>query len=221
MAPGDHIDTTDRVRIALAEQARIGRSLHDGPVQDVTAALIRADIELDRSRSGASRQNLEQIVALLGSAIRDLRSAVDVLVPPDLGDGSLIANLALSARRLLADPEVSIDLTDSTETFQPAAVAETLYLVGREAIANIARHANASRVTISLDEPSGRTRLLIGDDGIGFDPTDPPEGTRRHFGLGLMRERVDQLGGELVIRRADGGGTTVEVVLPHQGDPEP
>jgi signal transduction histidine kinase len=89
-----------------------------------------------------------------------------------------------------------------------------LYRVTQESLNNIGKHAGASRVTVSLVAENGSVRLRINDDGVGFDPSMAgrllSEG---HFGLAGMRERVEMVGGRLVVDSAPGGGTTVAVEM--------
>jgi signal transduction histidine kinase len=92
----------------------------------------------------------------------------------------------------------------------------------RELLVNIVKHAEASRVTIELSEAGGEARVKVTDDGKGFDARSveaPPKG----WGLFFMRERFDQLGGELLIESTPGNGTTIEIAAPMSvpGDENP
>jgi signal transduction histidine kinase len=86
------------------------------------------------------------------------------------------------------------------------------YQVGREALRNAVRHARATSIRVSLaGEPDG-IRLVVEDDGRGFDPQLVDESC--HFGIALMRERVELAGGVMTIESTEGMGTTVAVRLP-------
>jgi signal transduction histidine kinase len=92
--------------------------------------------------------------------------------------------------------------------------------VTQESLTNIGKHARASRVTVSLAAENGGVRLRIHDDGVGFDPV----ATRGlvgegHFGLVGMRERVEMVGGQLLVDSVPGEGTTVDVRMTAQPAP--
>jgi len=94
----------------------------------------------------------------------------------------------------------------------PDAVALCLYRVAQEALRNVATHAHAQNVTMSLDRQDGHLTMRVTDDGRGFDPT----ATSRQSGLGLisLSERVRMLGGALDVTAVPDGGTRVAVSLP-------
>jgi signal transduction histidine kinase len=88
-----------------------------------------------------------------------------------------------------------------------------LFRVAQEAVANAARHANATGVTVGVEEKEGRVILTVQDDGRGFDPAAPAAGPD-HWGLKNMRERARAVGGTLRIDSSPGGGTRVVAEAP-------
>jgi two-component system, sensor histidine kinase len=89
-----------------------------------------------------------------------------------------------------------------------------LYRVTQESLTNVGKHAGASRVTVSLAAENGSVRLRINDDGVGFDPHVARQLLAEgHFGLAGMRERVEMVGGRLVVDSTPGQGTTVDVEM--------
>jgi signal transduction histidine kinase len=98
----------------------------------------------------------------------------------------------------------------------PDDVASVLYRITQEALMNVAKHAHATQVSVVVDKPDGEVRLIIEDDGRGFDPEATAMVARSDRGLGLdgMRERAALVGGTLAIESSLGGGTTVYVRLP-------
>jgi signal transduction histidine kinase len=85
----------------------------------------------------------------------------------------------------------------------------------QEALANVARHANASRVGVTLSYMDGQVALDVRDDGRGFDPAEPPvERTDGGFGLIAMRQRIEDLAGELQVESEPGGGTGISAIMP-------
>jgi signal transduction histidine kinase len=96
-----------------------------------------------------------------------------------------------------------------------ASVETTLYRVAQEALTNVRKHAGASSVRVALSSDSCSVRLGIEDDGVGFEPKPSSDLIKDgQFGLVGMRERVERAGGALNVRRAPGGGTVIEVLLP-------
>jgi signal transduction histidine kinase len=92
-----------------------------------------------------------------------------------------------------------------------------LFRVLQESLTNVARHAHASQVRISLTEADGVVRLEVHDDGKGIDPA--PPGGRKSFGLLGMRERAAMLGGNVTINSNPGAGTSVLLAIPRSGEP--
>ena len=90
------------------------------------------------------------------------------------------------------------------------ALGDTLRRITWEAMINAAQHGQARHIVITLERSAGRIRLVVEDDGVGFDPTHPSSG----FGLISMRERASSHRGELFVRSQSGVGTRVEVLLP-------
>jgi len=94
----------------------------------------------------------------------------------------------------------------------PTEVSVALYRIAQEALNNVARHSGAATATVSLsplDEPRGGLRLVIQDDGTGFDPAEAETG---RLGQGIMRERAEAIGASLTITSAPGQGTTVSAM---------
>jgi signal transduction histidine kinase len=140
---------------------------------------------------------------------------IDGLAPPDLE----AAGLAESLRRYagLAGPAHGIRVTfTAAELPRLGAQAEAaLYRVGQEALHNALRHAGASRIDVSLqpastDGSGAGVRLMVEDDGKGFDP----EAAGRGLGLVSMRERADSVGGRLTVSTQVGHGTVIELEVP-------
>jgi signal transduction histidine kinase len=93
----------------------------------------------------------------------------------------------------------------------PLDVEESLYRIAQEALHNVVKHANAQNARITLGRAGRELRLVVEDDGIGFDPSAAPRG---HLGLVGMRQRAERIGGELDISRRPGGGSKVKVRVP-------
>lgn len=186
---------------ALAERERIGRDLHD--LLGHTLSLITLKLELSRKLydRGDARARLEigEAEEVARQALAQVRSAVTGIRSSDM------AGELASARLLLECQQVR--LTHAPPPPMPVEVERALALVLREAATNIARHAQATNVTVDFDHDGSGLRMQIRDDG---------QGGVRHEGHGVrgMRERVAELGGTLRIEPLPQGGTCVAVQVP-------
>ena len=106
-----------------------------------------------------------------------------------------------------------IELREDGYERQSTAVEKQLFRIAQEALNNAIKHSQAGRVEIELTLREGRLKLVVSDDGVGFDPSDPQIRARR-LGITSMEERTEQLGGELRIESTAGRGTRVELELP-------
>ncbi len=190
----------------LAEQRRIGRALHDSPVQLLASALLQLELAME---DGAGSPRVAKAVELGSQSMRELRSTLEELIPPDVAAGEIVPALG-SVGRLLLDDGIELHLVDTTldPPLDPE-VAEILFLAGREAIANAGLHASPANVTIALRQRSDAVELLVADDGGGVVPERP-----RRIGLTLMAERAEEVGGSLHIASEPGAGTEVRLRVP-------
>lgn len=194
----------DEVRrlAANAERERIGRDLHD--LLGHTLSLITLKLELSRKLfdrdPDAARCELADAEKVARHALAEVRSAVTGIRATDF-----IAELA-SARLLLESGGVELDYDDSPPQM-PEAIERSLALVLREAVTNVARHAQASNVSIDLAIVDEAVHLRISDDG---------RGGVREYGNGLcgMRERVRALGGRLHVESSRAHGTCLRIDVP-------
>jgi signal transduction histidine kinase len=145
------------------------------------------------------------------AASRALRDLIGDLRRSTLGAGGLPQTLELLGRSLAAESGISIDVSAQQVAGTPV-VHLLLYQVAREAIVNVVRHSGADRARIVLDDSDDQIRLFVEDNGHGFQPTLVDQ--TAHFGLQLMRERVELAGGILHIETAPTTGTRVIVKIP-------
>jgi signal transduction histidine kinase len=224
---GARIDTQlvqERRREAAAteERMRLARDLHDGVLQSLTAIGLRvaAVRRLLPPGTEPAESGLAELQRLLSLEQRDLRFVIRDLEPPREGasEPEFTARLVDLARRVEQEWRIGVDLAiEEVDEELDESVERDLYFLIREALINAARHAEASRVGISLERTSARrARLLITDDGHGF----PFEGcfdledlASRQLGPRSLRERVASLGGTF---RLESGrsGARLEIVVP-------
>lgn len=188
------------VHLQEDERARVARDLHDGIVQVLIAA--RFFIEAARQKFAADRVAADALlvkaVEQLEGAVGDVRRIAHGLRPPtldDLGLGSALRELADETSARLGVPVTFEDHLASAALGGPEAVA--LLRVAQEALVNVERHARAKRVRMALGSGRGGKRVVleVEDDGCGFDSRASHAGS----GLGNMRHRIEELGGEFRI----------------------
>jgi signal transduction histidine kinase len=146
--------------------------------------------------------------------LAEMRALIFELQPDALAEEGLVAALtkqasALSAREGLV---IEVDGPDDRLPLGPE-VEQQLYRLGQEALANVVKHARASRATVRIAVKDDIVLIEVNDDGRGFDPAAVG---REHFGLRSMRGRVADLGGRLEVTSALGRGTDLRVQVPAQ-----
>jgi signal transduction histidine kinase len=160
-------------------------------------------------------EELSEIGQLTRGALVEMRALIFELRPGALAEEGLVAAVtrqasALSAREGLV---IKVDGPDERLPLEPG-VEEQLYRLGQEALANVVKHARASRATVRIAATDETVSMEVSDDGHGFDPAAVgPE----HFGLRSMRGRVADLGGRLQVTSAPGRGTVLRVEVPAHG----
>lgn len=212
--------TASRERLVAAqddERRRLERDLHDGIQQDIVAQI--AGLRLARNRLERGQLDAAELTELQEQArqtLTDLRELAHGIHPPVLSDNGLVAAIESGAARYPIPLTVDADARVRTERY-PDDVETTAYYVVREALANTAKHAHATRATVALARSDGRLRVSISDDGRGLGAVSPVSGATG--GLANIRDRVAVLRGTVRISPASpsGSGTTVDVDLPVRG----
>ena len=201
-------------RLAAAEQerARWARELHDETLQNLAALRIGLAVQLrDQSLVGLTAV-VREAVDRLESEISNLRSLITALRPivlDDAGVQAALEDLAERARRDGLEVELRVDLADGRADRQTE-LESTLYRITQEALTNARKHGGAGHVLVEIQHYDHYVHLAVRDDGRGFDPRAKAEG----FGLHIMRERAELLGGTLEIDAAPDRGTQITVDLP-------
>lgn len=208
-------------RLAVeAERRRIAWELHDSAKQRVHVAHLMLSQRRRRQNGGVPDPMLDQAVAELQAATTDIETSLSELQTP-LEGGGLAAGLRTRAAELERGSGIPIEVEGDTPELQTT-VAAHAYRVVSEAITNAVRHAEASRVQVSLEAHAGRLHAEVTDDGRGL----PEELRPGANGIRSMHARAGMLGGRLEIRPRDGGhGTSVTLDVPIDGSgwsaPEP
>jgi signal transduction histidine kinase len=207
-------------RLAIVEEReRIGRDLHDGIIQSIYAVgLSLEDVpELMADEPEEARQRVERAIDSLDQSIRDIRNFIFGLRPELLEQAGLVGGLIALADEFRVNSLIDVDLDTSgvKETDTPPEQTAQLLSIAREALSNIARHSRATRGTVRVEARDGLVRLVISDNGVGFDP-DQPRGPG-HQGLVNMRARVAAIGGRIEVESQPGTGARIIVEVSRRG----
>jgi signal transduction histidine kinase len=211
------------------ERQRLAREIHDTLAQGFTSIVMHLTAaEMNQSsafENEACAQHLEEARHTARESLADARRLVWALRPEALDRHSLPEALRRLAEEWSREHGVEASaITTGTQCQLIPEVEVALMRIAQEALTNIRKYARASRVNITLSYLGENVVLDVLDDGIGFDPTQlkTEVGALDTGGFGLvgMRERVEQLGGTLLIESAPGEGTTLVVELPVTGGSE-
>ena len=216
------LNQQNRRLAVLEERERIGMDLHDGIIQSIYAvglALDYARMEVESSPHKAIGK-LEQAIEGLNSTIRDIRTYIMDLRPRQFRGENLKDSLQRLVDETRANTHLEIILTgpEDGDLILPTLIATALFHICQEALANVAKHAQAHQVSVDLWAAPGRVLLEITDDGLGFDLT------RMHMALGHglanMVTRARKVGGDIEINSEPGKGTTILAWAPLNQDEE-
>jgi two-component system, NarL family, sensor histidine kinase DevS len=194
------------------ERKRLARELHDETGQALTSILLGLKSLEQAVDSDEGRQGVASLRDLVVSTLQDVRRLAVELRPAALDDFGLAPALErlvdTYGRQAAVPAHLEIRLGDDR---LPPEIETTLYRMVQEALTNVAKHADATSISILLTRTASSVRLVVEDDGAGFDPrSDPDEG----LGLPGMRERVALLDGRLRVESARGKGTTLVAEVP-------
>ncbi len=215
--------TASRERLVAAqddERRRLERDLHDGIQQNVVAQIAGLRLARNRLQRGElTPAELNELQDQARETLTDLRELAQGIHPPVLSDNGLVAAVESGVARYPIPLSVEADAGVRAERY-PDDVETTAYYVVREALANTAKHANATRASVALARSNGHLRISITDDGCGIAgsaadaATSDAAATASHGGLANIRDRVAALRGTVTVSTADPSGTTVLVDLP-------
>src|SRR4051794_15085658 len=201
-----------RARVVAAgddARRRIERDLHDGAQQrlvTLAVALRRAEAKVPVGSDGL-RAEVSRVAEGLKTAVDGLRELSQGIHPAELTAGGLSPALKALGRRSAVRVELDVPFEDRL----PDQVEVAAYYTVSEALTNVSKHANATRVWVSLSIEGDVLLLSIRDDGVGG--ADP----RRGSGLTGLRDRIEALGGRIQIESQTGSGTVIEVEIPIAG----
>ena len=200
----------------LEERERIGMDLHDGIIQSIYGVGLAMENarSLLRENPSDAEERLQKAMSDLNHTIRDIRSYILDLRPRQLQGESLIEGLGRLISEFRQNTKLDVSLAAPKDPLNdlPQMHAMSLFHICQEALANIAKHAKASKVTMDLWTTPDRVLLEISDNGQGFD-LDKTNKTVGH-GLANMLTRVQNVGGDVDITSAQGEGTSILAWVP-------
>lgn len=201
----------------LEERERIGMDLHDGVIQSIYAVGLTLEhaLLLLGEEPDQTRKRVKQSIEDLNSTIRDLRAFIMDMRPRQLYEEDLMDGLQRLLNEFRANSLVEAKLSGPSEGLDdlPDAYAIALFHICQEALANIAKHAQAKKVEVLVWTTTDRVLMEIHDDGKGFD-TQKVQLTLGH-GISNMQTRARNVGGDLELTSEPGEGTTILVWMPH------
>lgn len=211
--------TARLAEVEEAERRRLARELHDRVGQDLGTLDINLNImrtqltpetvDLLHSRLSDSLELVKQVARHVHDVMADLR-------PPVLDDYGLVAALNWYCAQFTTRTGIKVAVRGDEGAPRLALSSESALLrIAQEALTNVAKHAQASQVNVTVEHENGQMRLTIADDGIGFDPanlTTPSEG--QGWGVISMTERAEAIGGQCLIKARPQQGTQVIVEVP-------
>ena len=214
-------DITERIRaeeilseIRRTERRRIARDLHDIVLQDLSGALQSLRLTDLQAKGSGMALDLEEELEALGRASSGLRSAIyDLRQERERPFLESVESLVELNQLATPEREIRLIVEDGFSVSLSREASIELLRILQEALANVRRHSAATNVEVGLRTDDEAILLEVADDGRGFDPGS----ARAGIGLSAMRERVEELGGEIEVSSRPGSGTEVTVRVPSGG----
>ena len=214
-----------RVLARYEERERVGRDLHDGLGQVMGYINVQAQAAqtlLQSGQSEATKNTLSDLIPAAQDAHNSIRAHILGLRAREATPEDFLSTLRDLLEQFGRQHHIATRLS-APEPFPPAvfapAVEEQVARILQEGLANIRKHAHAQRVSVTISFVGDYVQMMLADDGIGFTPDltgfgKPIRSDETHFGLQIMRERAEQVGGTLEIRAAPGEGTRLLLTVP-------
>ena len=200
----------------LEERQRIAAEMHDGLAQTLSTLALKTGQAEDLLQDGQVQlvlDDFEQMQKILRQAVIDVRRSIASLQESPQPPCALQDALAKS---VTDGGDIDLQINDRLPAplFLPTNVQTQVLFILREALHNACRHAEARKVTITLDRQQDKYRIVVEDDGRGFDPVQEASNGSNHFGLSIMAARAARIGGQLKIDSKLGKHTRVRLTWP-------
>ncbi len=212
-----------RALATLNERERLARELHDELAQDLALVNVQAQLINKLLESGQNEQAQAQM-QILSKAAReahvDVRGEISRLshrITPETGFLGALRQLLCAIQETYGiETELVLHQVDLEIVIAPTVEVQLLRIV-QEAMTNIRKHARARHARVDLATEPGCLRILIEDDGVGFDP-EHLASSHQTFGLGIMSNRAKEINGRVEVQSTPGKGTQVAVIIPVKGE---
>ncbi|HHW15703.1 MAG TPA: histidine kinase [Firmicutes bacterium] len=214
---------TQIIQAQEEERRRVAREIHDGPAQAMANIVLRAEIceKTMETGKGDLHGELLELKRLAKDCLKEVRRIIFDLRPMALDDLGLVPTLSRYVEELRKQVPFAVRFAVfGKERRLPQGIEAALFRFVQEALTNCRKYAQATQVEVKAEFLPGMVRVVVEDDGVGFDPADLPRRTRNqteHFGLLGMRERVELFDGTFQLFSAPGKGTRVVAQIPLEG----
>jgi signal transduction histidine kinase/PAS domain-containing protein len=209
------------LEVQESERRALTTELHDRVGQNLTGLSITLQnmkALLPDETAQRLAKKFDDAQELVEDTTRQIRDIMAELHLPELEDYGLAVALETYAERAASRGNLKLvmNLPDLAAPPLPSNVRIALFRSAQEAISNVMKHADATQLKVSLEEPDGRIRLSVEDDGRGFDPNFATHKEAQTWGLKIMRERIESIGGNVQIKSELGKGTQVTFEVERQ-----
>jgi len=209
-----------RARASAVERARMARELHDGTIQSLIAVEMRLDVARRKKGAQEVAEELEQVQQLLRKEILNLRELMQQMRPAEVDPRKLMEYIADLVDKFQRETGIAARLdSDLPELALPARLSRDVARIVQEGLINVLKHSDARSVLVRLTAENGQCRLVITDDGRGFDfvgRLSQEELEAGRIGPRVIRERVRAIGGSLTIESFPGRGARLEISFPQR-----
>ncbi len=209
-------------RIVSEEEAgcnRLARELHDGVGQKLTALKINLNLifeQLSEHSRSLVEQRFKDSLDLTTKITKRLRETTSALRSPVLDYDGLFEALKWECDRFSNRTGIRVDLQGKEPEKRPSPEVETtLFRIAQEALTNVSKHADANTVTLKLYTSKKELRMIVADNGVGFDPDNMPRKPNSGLGFSIMRERVEAQNGMLQMYAEKDKGVQILVCIPN------
>jgi two-component system sensor histidine kinase DegS len=214
---GEQVMWTQIIMGQEAERARLAREIHDGPAQALANTVLRLQLveQMYKHQPASVQDELEKLRVAVQESLQDVRRFIFNLRPASLAEVGLIDTLRQHVRDYSEQYNVPVELNVPDNIALSADQELVVFRVIQEALQNIHKHAEATEVSVDMQQRRGGPLMVtISDNGRGFNPKQVRQRQPSSSGLVSMRERAATVGGTLQIESNPGEGTTISLTLP-------
>lgn len=214
----DHDAVIQTIEAQESERQRLAQQMHDGPAQSLTNLILQAEIveRLFDAEPSRARTELGQLKTSANVTFQRVRDFIFALRPMMLDDLGLLPTVRRYTQQFETMNKLPVTLNLNGDRALAPYIEVTIFRAAQELMNNVAKHAHASRVQVTLDLNAEPTVVIVEDDGSGFDAAQVLARARERGSSGLitLEKRVEMLGGNINYQSATGRGTRVRVLVP-------